>query len=160
MRPRASYAMLAAAALSAAACRPAREVVRVTDTVVVTDTVAVTVRDTVSVTAVRYDSVDRVVERVVYTDTAGVVHEKEIERLTHHIRMQDERYSAVEALLAEKSRSEERRSETAETAAACSPTRPQRVLMGLGWCFIASAAAFLAAGAKRIREWARRGSSR
>ncbi|MDY5968567.1 MAG: hypothetical protein SPJ13_00910 [Bacteroidales bacterium] len=80
-------------------CRGSREFVSVTDTIVeqVHDTTEVYLHDTTLVTDIRYDSVDRFVERITYVDTNGVVHEREVERLTKVIRETSEEYRAKES---------------------------------------------------------------
>ena len=60
------------------------------------------VHDTIKITLVVYDSVDRVVERTIYVDSNGVVHEKEVERLTRIIERNAEQYKATDQLLNER----------------------------------------------------------
>ena len=60
------------------------------------------VHDTLKTVIVVHDSVDRVVERTVYVDSNGVVHEKEVERLTQIIDRNAEQYKATNQMLTEK----------------------------------------------------------
>ena len=83
--------------VSATSCRSVKEVQIVTDTVVSHDTTEIFIHDTTKIKEVKYDSVDRFVEKTVYVDTNGVVHEKEVEKLTHYIYMQDEKYNVMES---------------------------------------------------------------
>lgn len=84
-------------AASAVSCRSVREIQVVTDTLAVHDTTEVFVHDTTKIKEVRYDSVERLVEKTVYVDTNGIVHEKEVEKLTRYIYMQDEQYKSMES---------------------------------------------------------------
>ena len=58
--------------------------------------------DTIKTVEVVHDSVDRVVERTVYVDSNGIVHEKEVERLTRIIDRNAEQYKATNQLLNER----------------------------------------------------------
>ena len=78
-------------------CRSVKEIQTVTDTVAVHDTTEVFIHDTTKVTEIKYDSVDRYVEKITYVDTNGVVHEREVEKLTHYIYLQDELYKVMES---------------------------------------------------------------
>lgn len=78
-------------------CRTIKEVQIVTDTVVSHDTTEIFIHDTTKIKEIKYDSVDRLVEKTVYVDTNGVVHEKEVEKLTHYIYLQDEKYKVTES---------------------------------------------------------------
>lgn len=78
-------------------CRTVKEIQIVTDTVAVYDTTEIFIHDTTKIKEIRYDSVDRLVEKTVYVDTNGVVHEKEVEKLTHYIYLQDEQYKVMES---------------------------------------------------------------
>ena len=77
---------------------------RETTKMVQVDTVYVSsvVHDTLKTVMVVHDSVDRVVERTVYVDSNGVVHEKEVERLTRLIDRNAEQYKATNQMLTEK----------------------------------------------------------
>ena len=77
-------------------CRSAKGIQTEVRTEYVHDTTMVEVHDTTNVLDVRYDSVDRYVEKTVYVDTNGVVHEKEIERLTKIVNTQSEESKARE----------------------------------------------------------------
>lgn len=78
-------------------CRTVKEIQVVTDTLAIHDTTEIYIHDTTKIKEVRYDSVDRVVEKITYVDTNGVVHEKEVEKLTHYIYSQDEQYKVMES---------------------------------------------------------------
>jgi len=82
-----------------AGCSGTKEISYVTDTVIVTDTVKETTHDTVKTNVYIHDSIDREVEKIVYVDSNGVVHERERERLTKYIYSKTEEYQAREALL-------------------------------------------------------------
>lgn len=71
--------------VSATSCRSVKEVQILTDTVALHDTTEIFIHDTAKIKEIKYDSVDRFVEKTVYVDTNGVVHEKEVERLTKFI---------------------------------------------------------------------------
>lgn len=97
-----SYRRLLAVALIASifslcGCRTIKEVEILHDSIIQNDTTEVYVHDTIKVTEIRYDSVDREVEKIVYVDSNGVCHEKEKETLTHYIYQQSEEYKAKEA---------------------------------------------------------------
>ena len=83
--------------VSATSCRSVKEVQILTDTVALHDTTEIFIHDTTKIKEVKYDSVDRFVEKTVYVDTNGVVHEKEVEKLTHYIYLQDEKYNVMES---------------------------------------------------------------
>ena len=57
------------------------------------------VHDTTKTVEVVHDSVDRVVERTVYVDSNGVIHEKEVDRLTRYINRNAEVYESTTRLL-------------------------------------------------------------
>ena len=83
--------------VSATSCRSVKEVQILTDTVALHDTTEIFIHDTTKIKEIKYDSVDRFVEKTVYVDTNGVVHEKEMEKLTHYIYLQDEKYNMMES---------------------------------------------------------------
>ena len=58
--------------------------------------------DTIKTVEVVHDSVDRVVERTVYVDSNGVIHEKEVDRLTRYINRNAEVYESTTRLLQER----------------------------------------------------------
>lgn len=97
LRKSALAAALICLAVSAVSCRSVKEIQIVTDTVAVYDTTEIFIHDTTKIKEIRYDSVDRLVEKTVYVDTNGVVHEKEVEKLTHYIYLQDEQYKVMES---------------------------------------------------------------
>lgn len=78
-------------------CRSIKEAQIATDTVLVHDTTEIYIHDTTKIKEIKYDSVDRLVEKTVYVDTNGVVHEKEVEKLTHYIYLKDEQYKVMES---------------------------------------------------------------
>lgn len=88
---------VAAFALMLTGCRTVKEIEIQYDTIVKTDTTEVYVHDTTKVTEIKYDSVDREVEKIIYVDSNGVWHEKEKETLTHYIFQQSEEYKVKEA---------------------------------------------------------------
>ena len=71
-----------ATSLSFTSCRTIREVEIQHDTIALTEIKEVVVHDTTKVTEVKHDSIDHYIEKITYVDSNGVVHEKEIERLT------------------------------------------------------------------------------
>lgn len=75
-----------------------------TTRIVQVDTVYVSsmVHDTLKTVIIVHDSVDRVVERTVYVDSNGIVHEKEVERLTQIIDRNAEQYKMTNQILKEK----------------------------------------------------------
>lgn len=145
LRKSALTAALICLAVSAVSCRSVKEVQTVIDTVVVSDTTEVFVHDTTKIKEVRYDSVDRIVEKTVYVDTNGVVHEREVERLTHYIFQQDEQYKALDSYYKkvvselEKQIKDSKEKEYVEKEL----NWFQKTMIGLGWCFVI---ALLAAG--------------
>lgn len=96
-RRAAVWAALICLVLAAASCRTIKETEYITITEYVHDTTEVYVHDTTKVVSIVHDSVDRYVEKVKYVDKDGVVHEKEIERLTLVIRENSEQYHARES---------------------------------------------------------------
>ena len=60
------------------------------------------IHDTTKTTEVRVDSVDRLVEITVYVDSNGVVHEREVERLTRYIYDLKDAYNSYEHVLQER----------------------------------------------------------
>lgn len=81
----------------ATSCRSTKTINTETTTEYIHDTMEVVkyVYDTARIVNVKIDSVDRFVERTVYVDSNGVAHEKEVERLTKFIFLQDERYAST-----------------------------------------------------------------
>ena len=91
------FCSVVALCLLLVSCRVVKEVEIQHDTIVNTDTTEVYVHDTTKVTEIRYDSIDREVEKIIYVDSNGVWHEKEKETLHHYIYQQSEEYKAKEA---------------------------------------------------------------
>lgn len=92
MRKAVLMASLICIAICTASCRSVKEIEIVTDTIATHDTTIISVHDTTKVVDIRYDSIDRYVEKIVFVDTNGVVHEKEVEHLTKIITVQKEEY--------------------------------------------------------------------
>ena len=76
-------------------CKTVKEIQYETITEIVHDTTEITVHDTTKITDIRYDSIDRYVEKIKYVDSNGVWHEKEIEHLNHYVTIQKEEYQAT-----------------------------------------------------------------
>lgn len=89
-------------AVMAVSCRSTKDIQTETKTEYVHDTTFLEIRDTTRIVSVKIDSVDRYIEKNVYVDSNGVVHEKEIERLTRYINMQDETYRRMQSYYQEK----------------------------------------------------------
>jgi len=140
LRKAALVAALICLAISAVSCRSVKEVQIVTDTLAVHDTTEVFVHDTTKIKEVRYDSIDRFVEKTVYVDTNGVVHEKEVEKLTRYIYLQDEQYKVMESYYKKKvSELEKKLEEKAKVEYVEKELNWfQKTMIGLGWCFIAA----------------------
>lgn len=83
-------------------CRGAEKIEYVTKTEYVHDTMTEYVHDTTKTTEVRIDSVDRLVEKTIYVDSNGVVHEKEVEKLTKYIYDLKDAYSSYEHVMQER----------------------------------------------------------
>ena len=157
LRKSALVAALICLAISAVSCRTIKEVQIVTDTLAVHDTTEVFVHDTTKIKEVRYDSIDRLVEKTVYVDTNGVVHEKEVEKLTHYIYLQDEQYKVMESYYKKKvSELEKKLEEKAKVEYVEKELNwYQKTMITLGWCFIAAVvvAIFLLLYLKKIRNF-------
>ena len=138
LRKSALAAALICLAVSAASCRSVKEIQTAIDTVVVSDTLEVFVHDTTKIKEVRYDSVDRIVEKTVYVDTNGVVHEREVEKLTHYIFLQDEQYKEMRSYYRNKvSELEKKLEENKEIEYVEKELNwYQKTMIGFGWCFI------------------------
>lgn len=135
-------AMMAAALIClvaiATSCRTIKEVEHqyIHDTVTVVEKEYI--HDTLQTTQIKHDSVDRYIEKVIYVDENGVVHEREIERLTRILRESNEEYHIKEAeyenTIHELKEQLENNVQTVEVA------KPlnwfQKTMMGLGVCFI------------------------
>lgn len=83
-------------------CRGTEKIEYVTKTEYVHDTMTEYVHDTTKITEVRIDSVDRLVEKTIYIDSNGVVHEREVERLTRYIYDLKDAYNSYEYVLQER----------------------------------------------------------
>ena len=131
-------AALICLAVSAVSCRSVKEIQIVTDTVAVHDTTEIFIYDTTKIKEIKYDSVDRLVEKTVYVDTNGVVHEKEVEKLTHYIYLQDEQYKVMESYYKkkvselEKKLSHRKNVEYVEKELSCL----QKTMIAFGWLFL------------------------
>ena len=132
-----AVALICLAAI-ATSCRTVKEV----EYQYIHDTISVVekeyIHDTLQTTQIKHDSVDRYVEKVVYIDKDGVVHEREIERLTKVIRETNEEYRAKEAEYQNTIR--ELREQLENNVQTVEVRKPlnwfQRTLVGLGVCFI------------------------
>lgn len=140
LRKSALAAALICLAVSAASCRSVKEIQIVTDTVAYHDTTEIYIHDTTKIKEVKYDSVDHLVEKTVYVDTNGVVHEREVEKLTHYIYLQDEQYRVMESYY--KNKVSELKKKLEEKAKVEYVEKKlnwyQKTWIALGWCFIAA----------------------
>ena len=139
-------AALICIAFATVSCRTIKETEYVTVTQYIHDTTEVYVHDTTKVLDVRHDSVDRYVEKVTYVDTNGVVHEREIERLTKYIMESSEKYIAKENEY--KMRIKELESKSNETVKEVLVEKPlrwwQKTLMFLGVVLVVGIICFVA----------------
>lgn len=119
-------------------CRTVKEIQIVTDTVAVHDTTEIFIHDTTKIKEIKYDSVDRLVEKTVYVDTNGVVHEKEVEKMTHYIYLQDEQYKVMESYYKKKVSELEKQLEQKATVEYVEKELNwyHKTMIGLGWCFV------------------------
>ena len=83
-------------------CRGTEKIEYVTKTEYVYDTMTEYVHNTTKTTEIRVDSVDRLVEKTIYIDSNGVVHEKEVEKLTKCIYDLKDAYSSYEHIMQER----------------------------------------------------------
>ena len=85
-------AVILIAVFMAVSCRTHKDIKTEikTEYIVETDTIVHEVHDTTKITQIKIDSVDRYVEKKIYVDSNGVIHEKEIERLCKYIFLQDD----------------------------------------------------------------------
>ena len=117
-------------------CRTVKEIEY--QTKIVYDTLEVITHDTTVIKEIQHDSVDRYVEKTIYVDSNGVVHEKEIQRLTHYIAENNEIYQRKESELKEKIADLERQLEQKETVVEVEKELNwfQKTLMVLGVCML------------------------
>ncbi len=96
------------------------------------------VHDSIKIVKTEYDSIDHYYENVIYIDTNGVVHQRELERLTKYIRESNEEFHQKESEYMERIAELERQlSETQTTVEVKKPLNWfQKTMMGLGFCFI------------------------
>ena len=124
--------------VSATSCCSVKEVQIVTDTVALHDTTEIFIHDTTKIKEIKYDSVDRFVEKTVYVDTNGVVHEKEVEKMTHYIYLQDEKYNVMKSYY--KSMVSELEKKLKEKATVEYVEKElnwyHKTMIGIGWCFV------------------------
>ena len=96
------------------------------------------IHDTTKIKEVKHDSVDRYVEKTVYVDSNGVVHEKEVEMLNHYIYLQDEKYNVMESYynrkISELKKEMEEKKEVEYIEKEL--TWFQKTMIVFGWCFI------------------------
>ena len=140
LRKSALAAALICLAASAVSCRSVKEIQIVTDTAAYCDTTEIYIHDTTKIKEVKYDSVDRLVEKTVYVDTNGVVHEREVEKLTHYIYLQDEQYRMMESYYKNKVYELKKKLEDKATVEYVEKKLNwyQKTWIVLGWCFIAA----------------------
>lgn len=128
--------------VTATSCRSQKNVIKEIVTEYVHDTTESVreVHDTTRIVNVKLDSVDRFVERNVYVDTNGVVHEKEVERLTRFIFLQDEYHQSVVSYYESKLKMMEKRVKELESKKQVEVERElswfQKTMIGLGFVFI------------------------
>lgn len=98
------FAIVLAILVMCCSCSSVRQAEYITKTEYVHDTTKTTeyLHDTTKTTEVRIDSVDRIVEKTVYVDSNGVVHEREVERLTRYIYDLKDAYNSYEHVLQER----------------------------------------------------------
>ena len=96
------------------------------------------IHDTLQTTQTVHDSIDRYVEIVKYVDENGVVHEREVERLTRIIRESNEEYRVKESEYLKTI--QELREKLAEKETVVEVKKPlnwfEKTMIGLGVCFI------------------------
>lgn len=119
-------------------CRTIKEIeyrdVYVHDTV----TLKEVVHDSIEKIVQKHDSIDHYIEKYIYVDENGVVHEREIERLTQYIRESETEFRQKESEYKERIAELERQlSENQTVAEVKKPLNWfQKTMMGLGFCFI------------------------
>lgn len=118
------------------------------------DTTTIYIHDTTTVTEIRHDSVDREVERIVYIDTNGVVHERETVRLTKIIRENSEAYRARESYY--RHRIEELSLQLSEKEAIVEVERQltwlQKTIMGIGWAAVLAVLLWVVRKVERVKK--------
>lgn len=119
-------------------CRTVKEIeyrdVYIHDTV----TLKEVVHDSIEKIVQKHDSIDHYYENVIYIDTNGVVHQREVERLTKYIRETNEEFRIKESEY--KERIAELEKQVGESQTVVEVKKPlnwfQRTMVGLGVCFI------------------------
>lgn len=124
--------------VSAASCRSTSEMYRTSDTVVVNSTQVEYIHDTVQVTQIIRDSIDRYVEKAVYVDSSGAVKEKEKEYITKYVYIDNDKYKNTTYELRSIVDSLQSKLNEKETIieAKKQPSFIQRTLMSLGVVFL------------------------
>lgn len=130
--------LCAAVAVAFSSCRTVKEIeyrdVYIHDTV----TLKEVVHDSIEKVVLRHDSIDRYIEKYIYVDENGVVHEREIERLTQYIRESESEFHQKESEYKERIAELER--QISENQTVVEVKKPlnwfQKTMMGLGFCFI------------------------
>lgn len=126
-------------------CRTVKEIeyrdVYIHDTV----TLKEVVHDSIEKVVLRHDSIDRYIEKYIYVDENGVVHEREIERLTQYIRESESEFHQKESEYKERIAELERH--LSENQTVVEVKKPlnwfQRTMVGLGVCFIIAVVGFV-----------------
>jgi len=137
--------VLMALASAVTSCRTIREVeyrdVYIHDTV----TMEKVVHDSIKTVETKYDSIDHYYENVIYIDTNGVVHQREVERLTKYIRESSEEFHQKESEYKERIAELER--QLGESQTVVEVKKPlnwfQRTMVALGVCFIIAVVGFV-----------------
>lgn len=131
-------AALICIAVGTVSCRTPKEIHTTIDSVIKTDTTEIYIHDTTKVVEVKHDSVDRYVEKILYVDSNGVWHEKEIERLTKYIYESNDYYQHKIDYYKDKVSTLERRLSEEKLIEYVEKDLNwlQKTLMGLGVCFL------------------------
>lgn len=137
--------LCALVAVAFSSCRTVKEIeyrdVYIHDTV----TLKEVVHDSIEKVVLRHDSIDRYIEKYIYVDENGVVHEREIERLTQYIRESESEFHQKESEYKERIAELER--QLSENQTVVEVKKPlnwfQKTMVGLGVCFIITVAVYL-----------------
>jgi len=119
-------------------CRTVKEIeyrdVYIHDTV----TLKEVVHDSIEKIVQKHDSIDHYIEKYIYVDKNGVVHEREIERLTQYIRESESEFHQKESEYKERIAELER--QLSESQTVVEVKKPlnwfEKTMIGLGVCFI------------------------
>ena len=103
------------------------------------------VHDSIEKIVQKHDSIDHYIEKYIYVDENGVVHEREIERLTQYIRESEAEFHQRESEYKERIAELERL--LSENQTVVEVKKPlnwfQKTMVGLGVCFIITVAVYL-----------------